>query len=277
MEVAMVKVPNLLEVFVFTIIVTLSSYALAAPQMLGLLTSAKPIPLTCKNGVCSAELSAYCLQSYRYAPDIGADYRFSAAPNVSIFAKSKTGHERKIDAIQYATIKGLRGHSAVRISVPANVLRKSGNVTAYISIGNFVTLVPRPELDDPQPITATELQAYTGPLRQVAEHITHRSSRDSIIVGTMNKLLNHLESTQPAISGEAAKLWQEAIGKSPAEDKSGGLHYAAKELAFCGALSEASKSNGVTPHGMRYCLEMVHDEFAREITTKVWQGLGPGG
>jgi len=194
-----------------------------------------------------------------------------------MFTRDSAGNSNALNIVQIATLKSLRGHSAVRISVPERILKKSGNTLAYISIGNFVSLVPQPKPSDPQPITATELQAYAGPLRQKAEQITHRSSRDSTIVSTMNKLLNHLDGDQPVKPGEAAELWLKVIGKAPAKDDASGLRYAAKELAFCSTLSQSSKTNGVAPHGMRYCLEMVHDEFAREITAKVWQGLGPGG
>tara|TARA_B100000315_G_scaffold191107_1_gene181275 strand:- start:2232 stop:3077 length:846 start_codon:yes stop_codon:yes gene_type:complete len=281
----MLKVQNFLKnihthcwgVAIFSAVAGLSLNVAAAPQMLGLLASATPIPLTCKAGICSAELSAYCLQSYRYAPDIGTVYQFAATPNVTIFARDKAGKASKFNAARFATLKSLRGHSAVRVSVPERFLKKSSNATAYISIGNFVSLVPNPKPNDPHPITTAELQAYAGPLRQIAEQITGRSDRASTIVTTMNKLLNHLESNKPAEPEEAAQLWQKVINEAPTKGDAGGLQYAAKELAFCSDLSASSKTSGAAPHGMRYCLEMVHDEFAREITSKVWQGLGPGG
>jgi hypothetical protein len=44
--------------------------ALAAPpQILGLVATATPTPLSCENGKCWAEFSAFCLQKHRQAPD----------------------------------------------------------------------------------------------------------------------------------------------------------------------------------------------------------------
>ena len=37
----------------------------AAPQMLGVVASAEPMPLRCEGGVCSIELSSFCLEKER--------------------------------------------------------------------------------------------------------------------------------------------------------------------------------------------------------------------
>jgi len=47
------------------------SPAQAAPQILGLIASADPVPMTCVDGTCTAELSSVCLQQHRPTPPTG--------------------------------------------------------------------------------------------------------------------------------------------------------------------------------------------------------------
>ena len=49
--------------------------AQAAPQILGLMASAEPVPMTCVDGTCTAELSSVCLQQQRPTPLTGTVYR----------------------------------------------------------------------------------------------------------------------------------------------------------------------------------------------------------
>ena len=49
--------------------------ASAAPQILGLVATTAPTPLTCSDGMCSAQFSAFCLQQHRISPTAGTAYR----------------------------------------------------------------------------------------------------------------------------------------------------------------------------------------------------------
>jgi hypothetical protein len=51
-----------------------ASGAFAAPQILAVLATGEPVPLTCVKGVCEAEFSAMCLQWARAMPEPGTAY-----------------------------------------------------------------------------------------------------------------------------------------------------------------------------------------------------------
>ena len=153
----------------------------AAPQILDLLTSAKPIPLTCKNGVYTAEISAYCMQSHRESPNPGTRYNFASDGNVTILAKTSSGKSIKLALNKFASVKSARRYSVIRYSIPRKILTEHNVSSAGVVIGKFASAVPMPVKNDPNPISATELKAYTGPLRQVSEQITGKLDRSSII------------------------------------------------------------------------------------------------
>ena len=52
--------------FTFLFIGVPSQVSLAAPQILAVLASEDGISLTCANGICEADLSAFCLQRARH-------------------------------------------------------------------------------------------------------------------------------------------------------------------------------------------------------------------
>lgn len=277
----MLNVQNFLKCFttasLFVLGILVSHPAIAAPQILGLLASAKPIPLTCKNGFCTAEISTYCLQSHRSAPESGTRYQFASDRDVSILAKTASGKSIELTLSEFATIKSARGHSSLQYSIAESLLAKRGVSSAHIVIGKFASAIPQLVENDKNPISKAELEAYTGPLRQVADQIIGKTPTSTTIAETLNTLLNHFDEKAPVSRAGVTTLWKKAIGDYPTEASSDGLRYAAKELDVCANLSTPSNPFSSVENGTRQCLEAAHDRIAAEITNRVWSGLGPGG
>lgn len=73
--------------FIFVAITALVSapgIAAAAPQILGLVASTAPVPMTCTAGQCSAEVPAFCLQRERTMPRIGTAYRAGPGSRITL-------------------------------------------------------------------------------------------------------------------------------------------------------------------------------------------------
>lgn len=68
-------------------IAALPAASQAAPQILGLIATATPLPLQCADGVCSVEVSGICLQENRPAPETGTAYK--AVPGAAITLASR--------------------------------------------------------------------------------------------------------------------------------------------------------------------------------------------
>src|SRR5688500_17138173 len=79
-----------------------ASAAHASPQLLALLSTDGTVPLHCQGAVCSAELSAFCLERHRATPEAGTLYQ--AAPNAALVlvVTAADGSSREIDARRLA-------------------------------------------------------------------------------------------------------------------------------------------------------------------------------
>ena len=69
--------------------------ASAAPQILGLLATNAPTPLTCNDGICSAQFSAFCLQQHRKSPTAGTAYRPAKRTALTLTAVDEVVTRRK--------------------------------------------------------------------------------------------------------------------------------------------------------------------------------------
>ncbi len=149
--------------------------ALAAPQILAVLASDAGIPLTCTEGVCAADLSAFCLQRDRPAPDFGTVYVPAAPGAFTLVVTDANGGERRLPAAEHVTFMEHRGFTAVSARMPEDALAGLGAVSAAIEVGADASLVPVPRAGDPDPLTADEIAHAAGPLRVLATRIVDGS------------------------------------------------------------------------------------------------------
>ena len=89
--------------------------AAAAPQMLALVASATPIPIHCSSAGCGAELTAFCLEEGRDAPQYGTAYRTLRDQDITIVMRHSDGRLSRRPAAKSATLSSARGHSAIRL------------------------------------------------------------------------------------------------------------------------------------------------------------------
>ncbi len=110
--------------------------------MLGVVATLEPVPLTCTRGVCSAEFTAFCLQERRASPARGTAYTAHDPRRIVLTgAKKGTGKTVRLAAADVLGIAAERGHSAVRMSVPVDVLRRHNLAALRVEVAEGVTLV----------------------------------------------------------------------------------------------------------------------------------------
>ncbi len=262
-----------LEIVVFSMLILYPAAGRAAPQILGLVATEKPVPLTCENGNCSAEISSFCMQSHRKAPNPGTKYTVSADTVLNLIYRDAKGTVRKTQVENLVSVLSSRGYSSVTISLPERSVRHFSTSSAAIEVGRLSSVVPEPMGDEINPLSAYEIARYTGPLRVQAGRVTETDNSDMVIVRTMNHLINGLPDDHPAAEGDAKKLWAKIIGDAPTANSSDGLKYSSKELKFCESISIDVGRSGIKGAGIRSCLESVHDEFISDTTEKVWNKL----
>ena len=103
-------------------------HAGAAPQILAALPSESGIPFTCAEGLCVADLSTYCLQRDRPAPEFGAAYEPSDPGAFTLVVTDASGAVRRLGAADHVSFVEGRGFTAISARVASEALARLGAV-----------------------------------------------------------------------------------------------------------------------------------------------------
>ncbi|HYB09484.1 MAG TPA: hypothetical protein VEJ16_07425 [Alphaproteobacteria bacterium] len=248
----------------------------AAPQVLGVMSSADPIPMTCANGQCSAELSAFCLEQGRSGPKDGTAYRAVDPTRVSLVAIHDDGSAEHAAGSSSMRFASARGYSAVRVSVPESTLVELGAKELAVAVAPELTLAPVEIAGDPQPLTHEEIAEAAHTARALAAEIFDDSDRAQVVTAAvLNRLINSLPPAGDARTIDIASrdgLWGRVVGGVPRiDDADAGKAQAA--LVFESCRRGATYVQGLT---LRRCLEASHDALMSTMNGELWQVLGAG-
>ena len=242
--------------------------ALAAPQILAVLATNGGVPFACADGLCQADISTFCLQRDRPAPEVGTAY-LPAEPSVfTLVAIDANGNERRLPAAGYVTFIESRGFTAISARLGEDVLVGLGAVGARLELGANASLVPVPRQGDPDPLTAGEIAYVTGPLRNLGALVVDGSpDADSArVVATMVGLLPR----EGRLDAERlAALWGEATGDDglAAADSPGPL---GARAAYEGCIDAIEEQRIFSIRG---CLERSHDRLMRGLSVEYWNAI----
>ena len=213
------------------------------------------------------------MQSHRYAPNPGTEYRVTAETVLELMYQDAKGNTRKAPVEKMVSVTSSRGYSSVKISLPEHIVQRFSKGSAAIQVGRLLSVVPKPLAHENNPLSAKEIAIYTGPFRAQAETVTEGNDQDMVIVRTMNRLINGLPDDRRAAEGDAKILWAKVIGDAPPAKPGKGLEYISKELRFCETISSDKEHPGGVGSGFRSCLESVHDDIIQDKTEAVWKLL----
>ena len=255
--------------------IAISASANAAPQILGLVATAQPVPLTCVDGVCRAEITTVCLQEHRRAPMPGRAYKAGQGTQISLNVTGRDGTIKTVAVAEKIILTARRHYTSVVLSLPESSLRKFGHDTqtaASISVGTMASAIPLPIASDKAPLSIFEIETYTGPLRQVARNTFAMASVRMATTSHLNQVINRLPDGLADDQAAFEKNWQKV-----SSDKSRRL--TPKARAKVSQIAEVCREDyriGKTVT-MRACLEQHHDYLAAETNKKVWEAMKPGG
>lgn len=251
-----------------------SNGAVAAPQILGLVAAAEPVPLTCKDGTCTAELTTVCLQEYRDAPMPGTNYRASDKTKLTLIVSAGSGANATLEITDQVSFKALRNISSVAISVPEAAVRKAGQGVAAIQVGAMSAVIPAPVPGDKKPQTAYEIETYTGPFRAIAGQVFDRNATAVASLGLLNQVINRMPdaAADPEDTAAFEGVWRRVVDEKRDQISRDALQRANKAADFC----RAEIAHGMLP-SMKSCIADQHDAQASETTKKVWKALKPNG
>lgn len=247
----------------------------AAPQMLGLVATAKPVPLTCADGICESEISAFCLQQERDLPAPGTAYAPVEPTSIVLVARTADGREIRRPAGHLVRLNTARAQFAVRLRVPEAALRElaglGGGESLAIEIGPLAAAAPVPVAGDADPLSAGEIAAASGPLRALAGDIAVTGGYNGTAAVVSNLLIN----TFRASGGRRDGLWELAFGDEAAIGRryaqtaaDPGVRQAAKNYRICQSIPSAAEFGR--------CLEFNHDSHMGWINIEYWNNVSGG-
>jgi len=248
----------------------------AAPQILGLVATATPLPMHCVDGVCSVEVSGVCLQEHRPAPLTGTAYRAAKGADLTLVVRDRDGVTRTLAVAELVDIRSLRLFNAVSVSLPHHVVQQLGGdgVQASLSVGPLTTVLPVATAGDATPLSEAEIRDYTGPLRAVAETAIGRDDANLTATRILNHMVNRL-SAETSYGAEAIAAVRdqtmERIGNKTAAEMPAVVRLVTRALDTCREKLRVER----TPH-LRACLSNQHDNLNSNTTQTVWRSLRPG-
>ncbi len=184
--------------------------AVAAPQILGLIATAEPVPLTCEDGVCRAEFSSVCLQRDRDMPKDGTVYNL-IGDQVTLVITGKDGSVRRIPAANWVGVRSAETYTAVIIAIPRDYVGPDAQRIA-ISVDRMAAAVPAPETGDPNPLTEDEIALVTGPKLKIAERTILQKPRQTGSARITMRMINAAETNPSRFVGDL--WWGAAAGET---------------------------------------------------------------
>ncbi len=245
----------------------------AAPQILGLVATATPLPFSCVDGVCSVEVSGVCLQEHRPAPVTGTAYRAVKGSELTLVVQNRDGVKQTMAVAELVEIRSLRVFSSVSVSLPEHVVQKlSGvGVQAFLSVGPLTSVLPVAEAGDENPLSEKEIRDYTGPLRRVAENAIGRDNANLTATRILNHLVNRLPADPSFGAERLAAVRDQTMSRKTAAEMPAVARLVTRALDTCREKLRVE----ATPH-LRACIANQHDILNSNTTQAVWRSLRPG-
>ena len=261
---------ELVSVAAGTILGLFAGSAGAAPQMLGVVASAEPVPMHCEDGVCRAELSAFCLQKERTMPEDGTAYDALEPEKLTLVVKATDGSEHTLPA-GGLSIESRRSQVAVEVSLPESVARELGAVELAVGVAPDLALVPAVAASDASPFRPAEVARARDTLA-TADVLFARDLARTRMAHLLNRLINALPGNTGADPANAERAWRSVTG-SPS-------HLAASDpvLSEAAQIYESCRLGlaDIWPPGLRRCLEVSHDAVMGGLNADFWNIVGTG-
>ncbi len=250
--------------------VSLPLSAQAAPQMLGLTQTAGATPMLCRDGQCTAELSAFCLQRYRDPPRVGTSYKAVDPSRIVLSFTLRDGSVIRKSARGLVRLSSIRGHFAVRVSLPRQAMAKIGATAVSVSIGAQVSLVPKPVAGDKRPQSSAEIAATAGGMRASAVPIIDGNLPNAVAARVVNRMINTLPKGDQKDPRWRVSLWNKVLAETKVTARtSDGIDSARAWHRLCLGYPR-------TRGAFASCLQLGHDRFMGKINKRYWNVVGAG-
>lgn len=245
--------------------------AVAAPQILGLSAFNEPVPLTCTNGICEAELTVFCLQKKRDDPEPGDAYTLSDADGVQLHFSSAQNSLQTVSAASQIRIEAKRGFTAVRLSLAEASLAEFGADRVAVSVKPGISLVPVPIVGDPDPITDRELAFAKQFLRGLASNWLEGEANKPAAARMVNRIINATPPFGRMTTADRRQIWLNAIGDPETTRLASGGALATDMLLACQYRVKVGRY-----FSLRRCMEIKQDSLMQDMNLRYWKSIDSG-
>ena len=243
----------------------------AAPQTLGLVATAQPVPMICGDGGCIVQLSSFCLQRDRKSPNFLMPYYVAGGAGLWLHLTDADGGRRTVPAEGLARLVSTRGYTAINAYVSSTDMATLGAVEISVEVGNLVTLFPESVPDDPSPITPTEGAFAKGQARSFAADIFDSPGGLGDTINILDRSINSI-TLHSRLSEEGRRdLWSRVAGVPLEAEMDNGTRRAAGVFSAC--LDDLRRQ---MVFGLRNCLEGRRAELLLNANGQFWNGLETG-
>lgn len=237
----------------------------ADPQILGVIASADPIPLTCNDRECTVQISTFCLQAQKPVPEEGTPYRLAAAGGFALVDREGGMASPVVLPSTAMRFNAARANRAVTMSIDREIVDRLGLEDAALVVGKSMSLVPDSLLDrSAEPAIAQEIELTTGPLRQVGVTYVDKAGPSIAAVRTLSVWLNTVPDTRRGDLPDRTVLLSGIAGSELEGDA-----IARTVFARCD-----DPGNGFMT--FRQCLASHHDHLLDPANRAYWAAVGTG-
>ncbi len=255
-------------IFAAALFVAPLATASAAPQALGLAATPEPMPLHCEDGLCTAFLTAFCLQEKRPQPEDGIAYLPTENSEINLLVSTKDGRTLMLPGRDYVEFYA-RNHTAVIAKVEQRKLLELNAEYIAIQVGSLSSLIPEERPGDLYPQSAEELAFATGPYRAAAERYFDKGSHAERTAITA-MLINNLPKSGDVEVARGESAWTEILDKQGIK----GFSESGKGLART-TFENCKEITGSTMRSLslRSCLEIRHGRLQSSTNRDYWKSL----
>jgi len=241
------------------------------PQVLGLIATVQPLPLTCGDGACSAVLTSFCLQEDRPSPHHGQPYDLAGLGDVSLVVTKISGETVRFAATGLLAYTTEDDFTRMRVSMEESRLASLDATAVAIDVEPMVSLTPVLDRPLPPEVAARDEETALGAPRLLAESFFKPGTPRADAARALTRMIGLLPAGA-ASTGSATKairdgVWDKVRAGGGLDALSrDGVSRAKSELDRCGAYADM----GVRLT-LRGCLETSHGKTLREVNEDFWK------
>lgn len=235
----------------------------SAPQALALVSSERPIAVSCDQGGCRVQLSSFCLERDRDAPETGAAYEL-AAGKLALVVQGRAG-VRRLPLPADAVFTADRGHRSVTLRLPPDASARWPGAQLALEVGPMTTLLPVPDGTWSDRHDDEQKAAVVGPLRAVGERTVEGADGKVAVVRLLNQAVNRLPVVVSRRAEEGEAAWRQVLAGAP---DGPGKRLAAETFEAC----QKSTQQGLF-YNIRNCFILRHDRLMDGLNQAYWNAV----